>query len=190
MAAADARAPVILALGDSLTSAYGVEPGRAWTVRLQDRLVAAGHPHRVVNAGITGDTSAGGLARLPALLEREAPAVVILELGGNDGLRGLSLTATRDNLAAMIRLARQAGAKVLLVGMRLPPNYGREYTEAFAALYAGLAEAYQPGWLPFLLEGVATDPALMQDDGIHPNARAQSRIVDNLWPVLQPLLGH
>ena len=181
--------PTILVLGDSLSSGYGINLSEGWVNLLEKRLREAGFPHRVVNASISGDTSHGGLARLPAALERYQPGIVVLELGGNDGLRALSLQALEENLAAMIELSRQAGAQVVLAEIRIPPNYGPRYTEKFRAIYDELAKRYGITLLPFLLEGVAGNPALMQEDGIHPRAEAQSLIVDKVWPVLQPLLG-
>lgn len=181
-------APRILVFGDSLSAAYGIELDDGWVALLQQRLQAQGRPHQVVNASVSGETTAGGRARLPALLAREAYALVVLELGGNDGLRGLSLAQTDDNLRAMIETARGAGAEVLLLGMRLPPNYGATYTNAFAAIYPKLARELDTALVPFLLDGVATDPALMLPDRIHPRAAAQPRLLDTVWPVLVPLL--
>ncbi|MFN2309145.1 MAG: arylesterase [Gammaproteobacteria bacterium] len=186
---ADAQTvPRILVFGDSLSAAYGIELEAGWVAQLQRRLTEQGWPHQVVNASISGETSAGGRARLPALLADRPFALVILELGGNDGLRGLGLPQTADNLRAMITMARAAGAEVLLLGMRLPPNYGATYTEGFARIYADLAEELAVPLVPFLLEGVATDAALMQPDRIHPRAAAQPRLLDNVWPRLVPLL--
>ncbi len=184
-----AAAPTLLVLGDSLSSGYGIALAEGWVSLLQKRVKDAGLPHQIVNASISGDTSRGGLARLPAALERYRPAVVILELGGNDGLRGLSLGVLEDNLAAMIELCRQAGAQAILIEMRIPPNYGLRYTEKFQALYGELARRYDLPLIPFLLEGVAGNPALIQSDGIHPRAEAQPRILDNVWSVLEPLLA-
>jgi acyl-CoA thioesterase-1 len=186
-AAGDA-AQRILVFGDSLSAAYGIELEDGWVALLQERLRAQGRPHQVTNASVSGETTAGGRARLPELLAREAYTLVVIELGGNDGLRGLSLAQTEGNLRAMIEAARAAGAQVLLVGMRLPPNYGATYTEAFAAIYPKLAREFDVALVPFLLDGVATDPALMQPDRIHPRAQAQSRLLDTVWPVLVPLL--
>lgn len=188
LADAAVTAPRILVFGDSLSAAYGIELEAGWVARLQRRLRDAGQPHEIVNASLSGETTAGGRARLPALLADGPFELVILELGGNDGLRGLSLEQTEDNLRAMIQAARSAGAQVLLLGMRLPPNYGSTYTEGFARIYARLAEELAVPLVPFLLEGVATDTALMQPDRIHPRAEAQSRLLDNVWPELVPLL--
>ncbi len=176
----------VLVWGDSLSSAYGIAREAGWVAKLTERLATRGV--EVVNASISGETTQGGLTRLPRAIEKHRPALVILELGGNDGLRALSLAQTEANLAAMIELAQGAGAKVLLLGMRIPPNYGPAYTEAFAAIYPKLAKRYGTGLVPFFLEGVATDPALMQADGIHPTAEAQSALLDNVWPHLEPLL--
>lgn len=182
------HAPRILVLGDSLSAAYGIRIEEGWVALLEGRLREHGLPHRVVNASISGETSAGGRARLPDLLARDAYSVVIVELGGNDGLRGLGVEQTRDNLRAIVRTARDAGARVLLAGMRLPPNYGRTYTEAFAAIFPELAEQERVALVPFLLDGIATRPRLMQPDRIHPRADAQGRMLDHVWPELEPLL--
>jgi acyl-CoA thioesterase-1 len=183
-----AGAPSILVVGDSLSAGYGIELRDGWVTLLQQRLSKQGYPHAVVNASISGDTTAGGRARLPAALKRHRPQIVILELGGNDGLRGLSLRETRANLDAMIKAAQSAGARVLLVGLHLPPNYGPEFTAKFHAIYRDLASTNNAALAPFLLEGVALAPGLMQPDGIHPRAAAQPRLLDNVWPYLEPLL--
>jgi acyl-CoA thioesterase-1 len=183
-----APAPSILIVGDSLSAGYGIELRDAWVTLLQQRLSKQGYPHAVVNASISGDTTSGGRARLPAALKRHRPQIVILELGGNDGLRGLSLRATRANLEAMIKAAQSAGARVLLVGIHLPPNYGPEYAGKFHTIYHDLARTHNTALLPFLLEGVALTPGFMQPDGIHPRAAAQPRLLDNIWPYLEPLL--
>ncbi|MDQ2695704.1 MAG: arylesterase [Pseudomonadota bacterium] len=185
---AKAAEPVILVLGDSLSAAFGMPLEQGWVSLLQQRLRASGLPHRVVNASISGDTTRGGLARLPDALARHRPDIVILELGGNDGLRGLPLAEMEKNLAAMIGLSRAAGARVVLVEMRIPPNYGPVYSEKFRAVYADLARRHDLPLVPFFLDGVATDAALMQEDGIHPRADAQARLLDNVWPTLEPLL--
>lgn len=183
-----ASAPSILVVGDSLSAGYGIEMRNGWVTLLQQRLINQGYPHAVINASISGDTTAGGRARLPAALNRHRPQIVILELGGNDGLRGLSIRETRANLEAMIRAAQSAGAQVLLVGIHLPSNYGPEFTRKFHAIYNELARAHNTALVPFLLEGVALTPGLMQPDGIHPRADAQPRLLDNVWPYLEPLL--
>jgi acyl-CoA thioesterase-1 len=184
-----APAPTIVVLGDSLSAAYGIRVDEGWVSLLQKRLTSQGYGYRVVNASVSGETTAGGLARLPRALELHRPSIVILELGGNDGLRGLSLDQMRQNLDAMIRRSQSAGAKVLLAGMRVPPNYGPTYTQKFHALYDDLARRYRVPLVPFLMKDVALDEALMQADGIHPNARGQPILLDAVWPVLKPLLG-
>jgi acyl-CoA thioesterase-1 len=188
--ATDARGgeSVILVVGDSLSAAYGMGVQQGWPALLEQRLRQYGYACRVVNASISGDTTSGGLSRLPAALERYRPAIMILELGANDGLRGLPLADIEHNLAAMIGLAREHGARVLLAGMRLPPNYGAPYTERFEAIYSKLAAGGGVALIPFLLDGVAGHPELTQDDGLHPRPEAQPRIVDNVWPRLLALL--
>lgn len=183
-----AAGPVILIVGDSLSAGYGMELSQSWVSLLEQRLRQRGLPHRVANISVSGETSRGGLTRLPAALERYRPALVLLELGGNDGLRGLPTQQLEDNLAAMIELSQQAGAQVALAGMRIPPNYGPRYTRQFAAVFQDLAQRYQTALIPFLLEGVAGDAGLMQSDGVHPRAEGQARILDNVWTVLEPLL--
>jgi acyl-CoA thioesterase-1 len=183
-----AAAPVILVMGDSLSAGYGIDARAGWVQLLGQRLRTQGYPHAVVNASISGETTAGGRTRLPAALARHHPAVVILELGANDGLRGLALRETRANLAAMIAAAQKAGAQVLLVGMHLPPNYGPEFTAKFRALFDELVREHRVAYAPFLLEGVALTPGLMQADGLHPRAAAQPRMLDNVWPYLEPLV--
>ena len=180
--------PAIVILGDSLSAAYGMEVDESWPSLLQRRLDEHGYAYRVFNSSIAGDTTQGGLARLPRLLEREQPAVVLIELGGNDGLRGLPLEVTRQNLAAMIEQSQAAGADVLLAEMRIPPNYGRAYTEQFHRAYGELAQQHDAQLLPFLLQDIALKPELMLDDGIHPAAAAQPLIVDQVWAVLEPKL--
>lgn len=191
-AAATAAAPAVLVVGDSLSAEYGIARGSGWVALLERRLADQGLGWRVVNASISGDTTAGGRARLGALLAREKPALVIIELGGNDALRGLALDATRDNLLAMTRAAKAAGAKVLLVGMQMPPNYGRRQAEAFAATFAEVARREGAALAPFLLAGVADAPnadALFQGDRIHPVAAAHPIMLENVWAALKPLLG-
>lgn len=183
-----AHAGTLLVVGDSISAGFGLETGQGWVKLLENRLQEQGLPCSVVNASISGDTSAGGLSRLPGLLERHQPSLLILELGGNDGLRGLPLEKLKQNLAAMIEQARQIGAQVVLLGMRVPPNLGPRYTEGFAAVYRQLAQEQQISWVPFLLEAVWDKPDWMQKDGIHPSALGQSQLLDNVWPVLKPLL--
>ncbi|MBI5270428.1 MAG: arylesterase [Burkholderiales bacterium] len=189
---ARAAAPKLLVVGDSLSAEYGLARGTGWVALLAARLQREKLPHEVVNASISGDTTTGGRARLPALLKAHAPAVVVIELGGNDALRGLPLAQTREHLAAMARAAREAGARVLLVGMQVPPNYGRQYSEDFARSFADVARAEKTALVPFLLAGVADRPdadAWFQPDRIHPLAKAHPVMLDNVWPVLRPLLG-
>ncbi len=186
--AADGR-PVILVVGDSISAAYGLAPDQGWVSLLAAQLDANGYRHRVVNASISGDTTAGGRARLPALLGQHRPAIAIIELGGNDGLRGGSLKSTRDNLDAMVTAAQKAGARVLLIGMKLPPNYGPAYTREFDALFASVAAARKTAFVPFFFAGFGDDNAHFQPDRIHPTAMAQPKLLANAWPALQPLLG-
>ena len=186
--AQNAAAGTILIVGDSISAGFGLDTRLGWVSLLEQRLSKEGHDDKVINASISGDTSAGGLARLPALLAEHKPDVVIVELGGNDGLRGQLPAQLKQNLASMIEASQQAGAKVLLLGMQLPPNYGARYTQAFAAVYAELANEKKVALVPFLLEGVGGKPELMQADGIHPAAGAQGLLLDNVWPVLKPLL--
>ncbi|MCP4041440.1 MAG: arylesterase [Gammaproteobacteria bacterium] len=184
-----AEVPVIMVFGDSLSAGYGVDLEADWVGLMENRLKAREIGIRVVNASISGDTTSSGVIRIGKALQEHRPRLVILELGANDGLRGLSLTAMKNNLTGIIRQATVAGARVLLVGMRLPPNYGPEYTRRFSSVYADLATAYQLPLVPFLLAGVAGNGALMQEDGLHPAAAAQPTILDNVWPHLEPLLN-
>ena len=181
----------ILIVGDSLSAEYGLARGSGWVALLEQRLARENIGAEVVNASISGDTTAGGLARLPSLLRDRKPSLVVLELGGNDALRGLPLETTRDNLAAMARLAKSAGAKVLILGMQLPPNYGTAYGNRFAALFADVAKNEGAALVPFMLKGVADVPqseSMFQPDRIHPLASAHPTILANVWPVLAPLL--
>jgi acyl-CoA thioesterase-1 len=181
----------ILVVGDSLSAEYGLRRGSGWVALLEQRLARERIDATVVNASVSGDTTAGGLARLPALLRDRKPGIVIIELGGNDALRGLRLDATRDNLVAMTRLAKVARAKVLILGMQLPPNYGRAYGDRFASLFAEVADKEGASLVPFLLKGVADGPqaeSMFQADRIHPLASAHPTILANVWPVLAPLL--
>jgi acyl-CoA thioesterase I len=178
----------ILVLGDSLSAAYGIKPAQGWVALLQKRLQDQGYGQRVVNASVSGETSSGGLQRLPRALQLHKPGIVIIELGSNDGLRGLPLAVTRDNLAKMVAASKKAGAEVLLVGMQMPPNYGARYTAEFAALFRELAARNGLALVPFLLESVALNDKLMQADGLHPNVSGQPIILDNVWPHLEPLL--
>ncbi|MFD2190644.1 arylesterase [Pistricoccus aurantiacus] len=177
--------PTLMVMGDSLSAAYNIDRDQGWVQGLADRL---GERAVVVNASISGETTSGGATRLPKLLRQHDPDIVLLELGGNDGLRGLPPTQMHDNLAQMIEASQQAGAEVLLLGIDIPPNYGAAYREAFTGVYRDLADQYDLSLVPFLLEGVALNDALMQNDGIHPTADAQPKILDNVWPTLEPLL--
>jgi acyl-CoA thioesterase-1 len=188
-AATPAVPRTIVVLGDSLSASYGVPVEQGWVALLQGRLKREGYEYRVVNASASGETTGGALVRLSRTLALQKPAVVIVELGGNDGLRGLPISDVRRNFDAILGLARQAGARTLLVGMRIPPNYGPAYTRAFHDLYGELAARHKVPLVPFFLERVALDDQLMQDDGIHPNARAQPLLLDTLWPMLKPLLA-
>jgi acyl-CoA thioesterase-1 len=178
----------IVVVGDSLSSGYGIAAEQSWVAMLEDRLQAEGYGYQVVNASIAGDTSAGGLARLPRLLETHDPKLVVIELGGNDGLRGQPVGMLRDNLAKMIELSRQSGADVVLAGIQIPPNYGPTYTQALAGVYPELAERFDAPLIEFILEDVALNRELMQADGIHPNAAGQKIVFANVWRVLGPLL--
>ncbi|WP_240668492.1 MULTISPECIES: arylesterase [Piscinibacter] len=189
--AAAARPATILVVGDSLSAEYGIARGSGWVALLGERLAREKIAASVVNASISGDTTSGGRSRLPALLQQHRPTHVVIELGGNDALRGLPLAMTRENLVQMTRAARAAGAQVVIVGMQVPPNYGRRYGDDFAALFGSVAKAEQAALVPFLLAGVA-DAAeadtLFQADRIHPTAQAHPRMLANVWPVLAPLL--
>lgn len=178
----------VLVLGDSLSAEYGITRGSGWVNLLERRMKEEKIDVAIVNASISGETTSGGKTRLPALLEQHRPAVVVIELGGNDGLRGLPLPAAEANLRAMITDAQKAKAKVLLVGMQIPPNYGRDYTDKFFALYSKLSREAKIPLVPFLLEGVANQPQLFQADRIHPAAEAQQIMLNNIWPHLKPLI--
>lgn len=180
--------PTILVVGDSLSAGFGLRPGESWVSLLETRLDAKDFPHGVVNASISGDTSRGALARLPRALEVHDPEIVIIEIGGNDGLRGLPLEELRGNLVRMIELSREAAADVLLLAIQLPENYGPQYTGQFRQLYLDLAAAQGVPVARFMREEVALNPELMQDDGVHPNADAQPVLLDYVWPELRPLL--
>jgi len=180
--------PVLLVLGDSLSAGYGMDRENSWVSLLQTRLNDRGYPYRVLNSSISGDTSQGGLTRLPRLLERYQPQIVIIELGANDGLRGIDPGVTRANLEDMIRQSQASGARVLLAGIRLPPNYGSAYLQQFESIYADLASQYQTLLVPFFMDGVALEPDLLQADNIHPNEQGQPVLLDNVWTVLEPAL--
>lgn len=179
----------VVVLGDSLSAGFGIDPRKGWVQLLDDRLKREGYPQTVVNASISGDTTHSGLTRLDRVLNKHRPGVLIVELGGNDGLRGMSTGEIGANLSGIIRKAKRAHARVLLAGMRLPPNYGPAYTNRFRSIYPGLAGNHRVALVPFLLEGVAGVAGMMQTDGIHPTQAAQQRLLDNVWPHLEPLLS-
>jgi len=185
---AQAAQQTLLVLGDSLSASYGLAQEHGWVSLLQQRLSNEKHPYRVINASISGETTSGGLYRIDALLTTHRPDIIILELGANDGLRGLSLEATRSNLESMIQRAKKSGAKVLLIGMRIPPNYGPSYAEPFHKLFETLAKKYRISRVPFLLAAIAGQREYFQADGLHPTAEAQVLMLDTVWPVLQPML--
>jgi len=180
--------PVLLVVGDSISAGYGLASGEGWVNLLVAKLKGEGFGYRVVNASISGDTTAGGRARLPALLKQHHPAVVVIELGGNDALRGGDLATTRANLDAMVSSAQSTGAKVLIVGMQLPPNYGAAYVRDFNALFGDVAKNHKTAVVPFVFDGFGDDLTQFQADRVHPTAAAQSRILANVWPALKPLL--
>jgi len=182
------NAATILVVGDSLSAAYRMAEADGWVALLTERVGEQGLPYEVINASVSGETTSGGLARLPSLLDTHRPAIVILQLGGNDGLRGLPINNISDNLLLMVALSQAAGAEVLLAGIQIPPNYGPRYTEPFAAQFGEIAEQKSLPWIPFLLEDVAEHRELMQSDGIHPTAEAQPRILETVWPVLIDML--
>jgi len=179
----------VLVVGDSLSAEYGIKRGTGWVPLLSARISEQYPKFQVVNASISGDTTSGGVARLPALLRQHAPAVVVLELGANDALRGLPLNMTEQNLRTMTQAARKADADVLIVGMQIPPNYGRDYAQRFAAVFSNVAKNENARLVPFLMEGIATNRAMFQADGIHPNEDAQPQLLDNVWPALRPMLN-
>ena len=186
---ARAEAPLILVFGDSISAGYGLSHvDEGWVELLKTRLSSQGYGYQVVNASVSGETTAGGLARLPRALDLHHPTIVVLELGGNDGLRALPIAQMRTNLERMVELSMAAGAKVLLLGMRMPPNYGPEFTAKFQGVYSDLARDKKLAWVPFLLEGIALTPQLLQGDDIHPNAQGQPILLDNAWRGLAPLL--
>ncbi len=179
----------ILIVGDSLSAGYGIAQDESWVTLLQNRLAAKGHGHRVVNASISGDTTGGGLRRLPRALKTHSPAIVLIELGGNDGLRGTPVDVIRSNIADMIAMSLAAGARVILAGMIMPPNYGQSYTDGFAGVYTGLAAEYDITLIEFFMKNVALNPSLLQPDQIHPNAAGQPYLLDNAWSALEPMLS-
>jgi len=188
IAATASAARTMMVFGDSLSAAYNLSADQGWVHLLAERIKRAGLPWRVVNASISGETTAGGLRRLPEDLKRHKPAVVVIALGANDALRGQPVAGMRSNLEQMIRLARQARAEPVLVGLMIPPNYGIDYAAEFHAMYRALAAKHHLALVPFLLEGVADRPELFQADQLHPNAAAQPRIADNVWPAVEPVL--
>lgn len=185
---AHSASKTILVLGDSLSAEYGLKRGTGWVSLLENRLKTKNIDANVINASISGETTSGGKSRFEGLLEKNQPAVVVIELGGNDGLRGLPIKASEDNLRSMINAAKKAQAKVLLVGMQIPPNYGRNYTDQFSALYPKLAKETKSALVPFLLTGIADQPDMFQSDRIHPSAQAHPVMLNNVWPHLKPLL--
>jgi len=184
----DGGKPVILVVGDSLSAGYGIEIRQTWVSLLQQRLNMQGHDYDVVNASVSGDTTSGGLTRLKTALPKHNPVLVVLELGGNDGLRALPLPVIESNLNTMIELSRDAGAAVALLGMRIPTNYGPRYTQKFHALYQEAAKRHELPLVDFFMDGVALDANLMQADGVHPNAAAQPKLLDNAWPAIEQAL--
>ena len=188
MTQASPSTKTILVLGDSLSAEYGIGRDKGWVARLQKTLDEKAPGHNLVNASISGDTTSGGLSRLPGTLEKHQPDYVIIELGGNDALRGLPLAMTQSNLKRMTEMAQAKGAKVLLAGMQIPPNYGRDYAQAFMSLYPSVAIEAGAGLIPFFLEGVAQRMDLFQQDGIHPNEQAQPIMADTVWKYLEPII--
>jgi acyl-CoA thioesterase-1 len=180
--------PVLLILGDSLSAGYGMDREHSWVNLLELRLEQSGHSFRILNSSISGDTTQGGLARLPRLLDRYQPEIVIIELGGNDGLRGINPDVTRQNMTRMIQYSQQADAQVLLTGIKLPPNYGAAYLQQFESIYTDLAAEYDTLLVPFFMDGVVFVPGLLQSDGIHPNEKGQPVLLENVWAVLAPEL--
>jgi len=190
VAPAQAEQDSLLIMGDSLSAAYGVQTEQSWVAKLRERLTEQGYDNwSVVNASISGETTDGGLRRLPDLLEKHSPQIVMIELGGNDGLRGFPPKVIRSNISEMIEQSQQAGSDVLVVGMQIPPNYGQRYTQAFASIFPELAERYDTELVPFFLANVYDQEGLMQDDDIHPSAEAQVQLLNNVWPALEPMLA-
>jgi acyl-CoA thioesterase-1 len=188
-AATPSTAAPVLVVGDSISAAYGLPPGKGWVDLLAARIKERGFPQRVVNASISGDTTAGGRARLPSLLAQHKPGVVVVELGGNDGLRGGDLKATRDNLDAIVAAIAKAGAKPLVIGMKLPPNYGSAYTREFESIYTSVATRHKAPLVPYFFAGFGEKNDMFQPDRIHPTLPAQQLLLDNVWPTLEPMLG-
>jgi len=186
--ASSAQEPTILIVGDSLSAGYGIDVDQSWATLLQSRLEEQGYEHRVVNASIGGETTEGGATRIDQELESFSPALVILELGGNDGLRGIPANRMQDNLESIILKSEASGAAIVMLGIRIPTNYGRRYREAFEQVFRDLATQYDIPWIEFFMEGIAFDEDLMQSDGIHPNATAQPLLLDNAWPIIMAAL--
>lgn len=182
------ESPVILILGDSLSAGYGMDKNQSWVQLFENRLASQGHHFKILNSSISGDTTQGGLARLPRLLDRYRPRFVLIELGGNDGLRGINPQTSRANLQQMIELSQQSNAKVLLTGIKLPPNYGAEYLRSFESMYTDLAGEFDILLVPFFMDGVIFNADLMQADGIHPNEKGQSVLLENVWTIFAPVL--
>jgi len=188
-AAVAANAPTVVVFGDSLSAGYGIDVDQSWTALLQARLESQGYEHRVVNASISGETTEGGKTRIGTALENFHPDLVILELGGNDGLRGFPTNVMKENIRAIIQTTQNHGAKIVILGIRIPTNYGHRYTQAFEGVYRDLAAELEIPWIEFFMEGVALNDDLMQDDGIHPNAEAQPLLLDNAWPIIRDALS-
>lgn len=186
--ASAATPPTILVFGDSLSAAYGIDVDRGWVALLRERLAQAGYPHRVVNASVSGETTSGGLRRLPAALDTHRPQIVLLELGGNDGLRAQPVKQMRGNLEQMVQLSKSHHAQAVIFEMRIPSNYGAAYGEAFHAVFGEIAKSLKLPMVPFWLAAIATDPKAFQDDGIHPTEAMQPKLLDAVWPTLKPLL--
>jgi acyl-CoA thioesterase-1 len=189
-AAQAASPPTVLVFGDSLSAGYGVDVDQTWVALLQSRLESQGYEHRVINASISGETTQGGMTRINAALANFSPDLVILELGGNDGLRGFPTEVIKDNMRSIIEASRDRGAAAVILGIRIPTNYGPRYTRAFEGIYRELAGELDVPWIEFFMEGVALNDDLMQDDGIHPNAEAQLMLLDNAWPVILEALDN
>jgi acyl-CoA thioesterase-1 len=189
VAASGANPPTIMVFGDSLSAGYGVDVDQSWATLLQTRLASQGYEHRVINASISGETTEGGVSRIASALQNFSPELVILELGGNDGLRGFPTGRIKENLSRIIETSQASGAAVVLLGIRIPSNYGQRYTEAFENVYRELAAQYRIPWIEFFMKGIALNAELMQDDGIHPNAEAQPLLLDNAWPIVSQALA-
>jgi len=188
-AAQAATAPTVLVFGDSLSAGYGIDVDQSWPALLQSRLESQGYEHRVINASISGETTEGGVTRIARTLENFSPELVILELGGNDGLRGFPTDRMKTNLQTIIETTKTSGAAVIMLGIRIPTNYGPRYTGAFENVYRELADQLSVLWIEFFMEGIALNEELMQEDGIHPNASAQSILLDNAWPIIRQALA-